>query len=144
MKKVLLSIVGTLALVLVPMASASALEAVSGHVSQAKTDVSGASVSATCKSATGSGTTGANGDYAFTLSPSGVCTSTDLITVTAQKGAASGQTTQPYGNLNLGEGINIALVNVSIPEFGAIAGVSAAVLGGAAFMIVRRKHLNQN
>ncbi len=127
------------------MASASALDAVAGHVSQGGADVSGATVTATCKTASGGPvTTKPNGDYSLTLSPSGVCTPTDKVTVSASKGAASGQTSQPYGTGTLAEGVNIALVNVSIPEFGVIAGVSAAVLGGGAFMVIRRKHLNQN
>jgi len=144
MKKLLLSIVGTLALVLIPMASASALDAVAGYVSQGSAAVGGATVTATCNTATGGATTGTNGDYKLTLSPSGVCTPTDTVTVSASKGTASGQTSQPYGTGTLAEGVNIALVNVSIPEFGVIAGVSAAILGGGAFMVIRRRQLGDH
>jgi hypothetical protein len=155
MKK-LLSIVGTLALVLVPMASISAdsapvsTDSVEGYVSQNNSPATGATVTATCNGATGSTTTYGNsgpespGDYSLTLSPSGLCTSTDTVTVVAHKGGASGQTSQPYGSLGVGN-VNIALVNVSIvPELGALTGAGAAILGGAAFMVVRRKHINQN
>jgi hypothetical protein len=142
MKKILLSIVASLGLFLLIPASTFALSAVSGHITDNNKDVSGASVNATCETATGSATSQPNGDYFITLTPNGVCTSNDNVVVTATKGPVSGQNSGPINSV--GDDLNIALINVavSLPELGIITGTGAAVLGGGAFFLIRRRSLS--
>lgn len=154
MKKLLLGVVGTLAMMAIPLASANAetittVSDVSGHVSQNGKDVDGASVDASCtvsgQTATGTDTTGPNGDYNIVLSPSGLCTANDTVVVTATKGGSSGQNSGTLDSYNTGDPnlkLNIALVNVSLPELGLATAAGAAIIGGGAFMVIRRRNLS--
>ena len=146
MKKLLLSILATIGVAVVLPVSAFAASVgtsdIAGTVTSGGKDVSGATVSVTCDGNTlTSGTTVAGG-YLVSF-PSSECPAGATATATASKGGGSGSNS---GTVNaLGTDINLAIVNVSVvPELGALTGVGAAVLGGAAFMVVRRKQLNQN
>ena len=146
MKKLLLSILATVSIAVILPVSAFAddggTSTIAGTVSGKGGPVSGASVSVTCDGNTlGSGTTVA-GAYIVNF-PSSECPAGDTASVTATKGGASGSNS---GTVNaLGADINLAIIPVSIvPELGALTGAGAAILGGAAFMVVRRKQLNQN
>jgi hypothetical protein len=139
MKRIVTTIVSALALAIIPLSGAFALTGVSGNVSNNGKDVSGASITATCKTASGTSSTQSNGDYFVVLTPDGVCKAGDTVTVNASQGAATGQSTGTFSNY--GADVNIALVNVSVPEFALITGVGAVLLGGGAFMIIRRRNL---
>jgi hypothetical protein len=68
-----------------------------------------------------------------------------MVTATDGSNSASKSEQVVGPSSNKDTQINLAVVNVSVvPELGTITGVGAAVLGGAAFMVVRRKQLNQN
>jgi hypothetical protein len=147
MKKLLLGVISTLAVMAIPLGSASALTNVSdvtGHVSINGQDVSGASVDATCKTASATGTTGSNGDYNVVLSPSDVCGPNDVVTVVATKGSASGQSSAKLSNYYADDNVslNVALVNVSLPEMGILTAAGAGIIGAGAFMVIRRRNLS--
>jgi hypothetical protein len=145
MKKLLLSILATVSLAVILPVSAFAeggQSDIAGTVTSKGNPVSGASVSVTCDGHTLTSGTTVAGAYLVQF-PASDCPAGDTANVTATKSGASGSNS---GTVNaLGADINLAIVNVSIvPELGALTGVGAAVLGGAAFMAVRRKQLKQN
>ncbi len=152
MKKSLLSILATLSIAVILPAAAFAdnTSTISGTITNASNSpLSGASVTVICaghQSLTTSGAPLAAGDYSVTF-PTSKCPPGHTVSVSAtfdgKTGTNSGTLTSSNQDLN----INVATVNVQIdivPELGAITGASAAVLGGAAFMVIRHKHLKQN
>ncbi|HTB48988.1 MAG TPA: hypothetical protein VK712_02805 [Verrucomicrobiae bacterium] len=145
MKKLLLSILATVGIAVILPVSAFAeggTSDIAGTVTSKGNPVSGASVSVLCDGHTLTSGTTVAGAYIVQF-PGSDCPAGSTATVTATKGGGSGSNS---GTVNgLGADINLAIVNVSVvPEFGAVAGAGAALLGGGAFMIVRRKQLNQN
>lgn len=148
MKKLLLSILATVGMAIVMPLSASAATSgvsdVAGTITNAGNPVAGASVSVTCGSTTLTSPTTVAGAY-FVQFSSTDCPAGSTAHVTATKGGSSGSSSGTVNNLvSEPTVINLAIVNVSVPEFGIVAGTGAALVGGAAFMIVRRQQLNQN
>ena len=146
MKKLLLSILATVGIVVILPVSAFAegvgVSDIAGTITEGGSPVSGASVTVVCDGNTLTSGTTVAGAY-FVSFPNSECPTGDTASVTATKDGASGSNSGTVNGLTTD--ISLAIVNVSIvPELGAITGGAAAVLGGAAFMVVRRKHLNQN
>ena len=114
---------------------------VAGTVTSNGSPVSGASVSVNCNgNILTSGTTAAGG-YIVQF-PASECPDGSTAHVTASKGGGSGSKSGTVNGLTAD--INLAIINVSIPEFGVIAGVSAAILGSGAFLAMRRRQLHQS
>jgi len=143
-KKVIATIATSLGMVvLLPAATfaASAKTDISGVVTNNGHTVAGAKVTVVCDNHSKKDTTDANGSYLVQF-PAANCPDGSKATVVATKGGLGGvnsknvtaQTTK----------LNVAIVNVSLPEFGVVAGIGAAVVGGGAVVAIRRKQLGQN
>src|ERR1700689_3071367 len=145
MKKRISLFIATLAtLVALPASAlAASTSAIAGTVTSNGNPVSGASVSVTCNGHTLTSGTTVAGAYLVRFSPATNCPAGSTAHVTATKGGHSGSKSGTVNNL--GADINLAIVNVSnVPEFGMAAGISAAILGGGAFMVVRRRQLSEH
>jgi hypothetical protein len=127
------------ALLVVGMVSAAGPALVTGTVTDGSSvPVSGATVSITCMSESATTSTDVSGNYIAQLNnPS--CIAGSIAYVTATK---DGQTGHNSGAVcAIGEegcDINVAFVDVQIPEFGLIA-ASVAVVGALGIFIYRRK-----
>ena len=99
--------------------------------------VVGADVDVTCNDVTESAVTNALGDY-YVEFDEGVCYFEDPVSATATKGEASGS---EDGVMCDAEEcfIPIAIVDITIPEFGLIAG-AVALVGALGIFIYRRKN----
>jgi hypothetical protein len=145
MKKLLVSILATVGIALMlPAATfaASATTDVTGTVTNNGVGVSGAKVEVICGSNDKKTTTGTGGAYLVTFKAAN-CPDGSKATVTATVGKKAGVNTgkvKQDGSVYL----NVAVVNVSLPEFGVITGIGAALVGGAAFLVIRRRQLGQN
>jgi hypothetical protein len=147
MKKLLLSILATVGIAVILPVSAFAdggTSTIAGTVTSNGSPVVGANVSVACDGHTLTSGTTLGGGYIVTFSSSD-CPAGAIATVTANKGGGTDSKTGKVDNLSKSPTvINLAIINVSVPELGALTAAGAAVLGGAAFMMIRRKHLNQN
>jgi hypothetical protein len=101
--------------------------------------VNGASVDVTCNSITKSTVTGSDGLYLVTFAKADCGFNTPVHVVASfdeQTGENNGLT---CANVDICEGIPVALVDISIPEFSVIAG-SVALVGALGIFIYRRKN----
>lgn len=153
MKKLLMSILVSVGLLVVlPMSAMAANPGsctpvgdtactyVAGTITSGGSPVTGASVTVVCNTNTLTATTTAGGGYIVEY-PASQCASGSTANVSASKGGKSGSNS---GTVN-GEtaNINLAIVNVSlVPELGIITGISAAVIGSGAFLVIRRRQLS--
>jgi hypothetical protein len=154
MKKLLLSILATVSIAAILPVSAFAASlppppysGVDGVITDSHNNpINGASVIVTCDGNSLDYTTSSSNPGFYIVDfPASSCPTGSTVNVSATKGGASGfshkkilSTTDPIT-------INAVIVNVSIlPELGALTGAAAAILGAAAFMVIRRKQLNQN
>jgi hypothetical protein len=147
-KKILLAMAVMFSLVLLPAGVASANSSsteVSGKVTLNHHRVRHAEVTVTCNGHSRTTTTDWQGNYSVKFW-SGQCNQGDTITVTASKGSASGENTYvkrrprqrcDYGSIY----INVALEDVSVPEFGPAEVITAALVAGGTFFMVRRRSL---
>jgi hypothetical protein len=143
-KKVLLSVAATLSVAVLIPASSFALSPktdVTGTVYYNGHTVAGALVTVICDSNVKHDTTDANGVYLVQYSAT-ACPEGATATVVATKGKKGGTSDTVIKSTT--DKLNVNLVNVDLPEFGVVAGFGAAVLGGAAFLVIRRKQLGQN
>jgi hypothetical protein len=133
---------GVLAIVLPATAlAAPATTDVSGVVTDNGKPVAGAHVTVVCDNNAKHTTTDGSGSYLVTY-PIAKCANNTKATAVATKGGLGGVNS---GNVNqINTKLNIAIVNVSLPEFGVIAGFAAAIIGGGAFLVIRRRQLGAN
>lgn len=140
-KKAIVSAVATLGLTLAlpVMAAAADPTVVSGVVTDnVGNPVQGATVSVVCNGNTLTDTTDASGAYAVFFNPN-KCPAGKTAQVVASKGSKNGANS---GVVTGHTSINVAVLNVKItaaPELGLIATFGAAILGGGAFLMVRRR-----
>jgi hypothetical protein len=142
MKKVVLGLlVAVFASVGITSTSVSAAPpqtSITGVVTEAQVAVPGASVTVLCSGHTETDTTNAQGAYLVNY-PSADCPFGSTVKVTAQKdgksGVASGTVEGKTTKLNL------AIVNVEIPEYGLIGALMAGGMG-AGFIAYRRRQQN--
>jgi hypothetical protein len=143
MKRILLSIASALAaLILIPaIASASpGTTEVSGVISFNGTHVGkGILVTVNCKGNILTDKTNKSGTYLVTFTKQ-QCPKNSNVTVTAtvngDTGSSTGKAKKDTNKLN------VAIVNVDVPEFGLITAGAATLIGGAAFMVVRRRQIS--
>jgi hypothetical protein len=142
---VLLSVLASIGIVLLIPASSfasSSVTDVTGTVTSNGSPVKGATVTVVCDSNQKTTTTASNGSYRVQYSYK-KCTDGSKATVMATKGSKGG-TNSGIVNQDGSAALNVAIVNVSlVPEFGIVTGVSAAILGGATFLVIRRRELGQ-
>ena len=120
-------------------ATVGPISAVGGTVYQADkvTTVSGAAVDVTCNGVTESTSTNLVGDYYVTFAP-GVCYYNDPVSVNAVKDGAKGSN----DGVMCSAGkciIPITVIDVTIPEFGVMAG-AVALIGALGIFVYRRKN----
>ena len=148
MKKKIATIVSALSLLVafaVPsIASAApapavtgAKTSVSGVITNDNKPVKGAHVTVVCNNYARSTKTNNAGQYSVTFAK-GQCPVGDTVTVVASKSGKGGVNTTKVttGTTKL----NVAIVNVALPELGLVTGAGAAVVSGAGFLVVRRKY----
>jgi hypothetical protein len=141
-KKLLSALVSGFALaVLVPASSfaAGSQTDINGTVTKGGSPVKHAVVQVTCLSNTKQAQTDATGAYrvAFTAKK---CPAGSTVSVSASKsGVGSGSNSGTVSPDNT-DRLNVGIVDVNIvPEFGLITAGAATIIGGAAFMAVRRR-----
>jgi hypothetical protein len=142
MRKAFLILASLLTLVAVTPATASAATdalaqktTVTGFITNNGKAVKNAGVTVICNNNALYATTDKTGLYSVTFKK-GKCPVGATANVTAAKNKLGGvsQTKVIAGTAKL----NVAIVNVAVPEFGLITGVTAAVLGGGALLYARR------
>jgi hypothetical protein len=109
---------------------------VSGVVTDGGNPVQNANVTVKCGATTLTDTTDASGTYLVSFTAA-QCPPGSIVTVTATKGSKTGSKQGKI--IGLTTKLNIGLVNVSIPEFGAIGGILALGLGAGVIMYARRR-----
>jgi hypothetical protein len=139
MKKFLFSLLAAGVVLVVPVA-ASAQSVVAGKVTHNGTPVNGANVTAVCNTNSKDAYTNQNGDYAVEFAVN-ECPDGETATVVASKngmgGTGNGQVDGVTATLN------IAIVNVAVPEFGVIAGIVGSIGAAGAFLVIRRRQSTQ-
>ncbi len=142
MKKVVATILAAIGMIVLLPASTFALSPktdVTGTVTNNGSPVSGAHVIVICHNNKKSTTTDASGSYLVQYN-AGKCPAGSTVFVTATKGKKGGDSTGTASSVTTH--LNVALVNVSLPEFGLITGVGATIIGGGAFLVMRRRQLS--
>lgn len=143
-KRILLFIATVLSVVAIPVATfaVSPTTDVTGVVTHNSAAVQGANVTVTCNGHNGNDTTDSTGTYLVVFSATD-CPHGETASVTAQKGGLSGSNSGPVNGVT--NKLNVAVVDVSVvPEYGMIGLTGAAVIGGGAFLAVRRRQLGNN
>lgn len=139
MKKLVL---GVLAAVLMSVGTSAGVSAtlpktdITGVVTDNHVAVAGATVTATCQGNTGVDTTDAHGSYLIVFDAP-QCPFGSIVKVTAQKGGKSGTSSGPVHGITTK--LNLAIVNVSIPEYGVIGTIAAAGIGMGLIAYSRRR-----
>lgn len=113
---------------------------VTGVITESQVAVAGATVTVLCRGNTQTDTTDANGSYLVTYA-SGDCPFGSTVKVTAQKDGKSGVASGTVQGITTK--LNLAIVNVSIPEYGLIAGILAGTAGIGLIVYSRRRQLNE-
>jgi len=113
---------------------------VTGVITENQMVVSGASVSVLCNGHTETDTTNAQGSY-LVMYPSGDCPFGSTVKVTAQKGGKSGVASGTVQGITTK--LNLAIVNVSIPEYGLAGGIVAGSAGIGLIAYSRRRQTNK-
>ena len=150
MKKAVISVLATVSLI--AMLPATALAApqpskptqtiITGTVTDNGKDVKGAKITVVCNNHSRTAKTDANGEYSVTY-PVSQCNDNTKATVVATKaglGGVNSGTPSTYSNGKTE--IDVAIVNVSLPEFGIATGFVASTAGAGAFMVMRRRQFS--
>jgi len=146
-KKILLAMAAIGAMVLIPATAMAATTVpgttyIAGTITQSnhKTPIIGATVVVTCNSSALDSTTTAAGGYIVQFT-SDQCPTGSTAGVAASKGPLGGSNSGTVDSLTTD--INLALVNVSfVPELGLVTGIGATIIGGGAFLAIRRRELS--
>lgn len=139
MKKIL---VGALAAILVSVGASASVSAapaktdVTGVVTDNHVAVAGASVTVLCQGNTETDTTDAQGAYLVTYL-SHQCPFGSTVKVTAQKGGKSGVSSGTVRGITTK--LNLAIVNVPIPEYGLLGTIAAGGIGLGMIAYSRRR-----
>jgi hypothetical protein len=122
-----------------PMTS-NAKTDVSGVITNNGKAVKGAHVTVVCNNYARSTTTGNGGTYSVTFAK-GQCPVGSTVTVVASKGGKGGVSNTKISSFSVN--LNVAIVNVQLPELGLVTGAGATVAAGAGFLVIRRKYAAQ-
>jgi hypothetical protein len=109
---------------------------VTGVVTENHVPVAGATVKVTCKGHMEMDTTDANGSYLVTY-PAGDCPFGVTVKVVAEKDGKSGVASGTVRGVTTK--LNLAIVDVSVPEFGAFGAVAAGGMGIGTIAYMRRR-----
>jgi len=109
---------------------------VAGKVTNNGQAVNSADVTVVCNTHSQNAVTNAQGDYGVTYDPAD-CPNGKIATVVASKTGMGGTNSGKVDGVSTN--LNIAIVNVSIPEFGVIAGFASVAMAGGLFIFMRRR-----
>ena len=137
----LAAVVASAGLVTTSVGATPATSVVTGVITDNSVAVAGASVTVLCNGNTETDTTNAQGSYLVTY-PSGDCVFGSTVKVTAVKGGHSGVATGTVQGITTK--LNLAIVNVSIPEYGLIGAGIAGSLGIGLIAYSRRRQLSDS
>jgi hypothetical protein len=143
MKKILIGLFVAALVTLGTAGSALAAPAktdVTGVVTENHVPVVGASVTVLCNGHTETDTTDAQGSYLVTYLVAD-CPFGSTVKVTAHKGSKSGVASNTVRGITTK--LNLAIVNVSIPEYGAIGALIAGGTGIGVIAYMRRRQNQQ-
>jgi hypothetical protein len=122
-----------------PVCTTAETTFVSGVISDGNGPVSGADVTVTCNGNVETATSDANGGYSVQYTGE-ECPYNSALTVEANGATSSdatwSRTTNQYGCLEVI--INVACVDITVPEFGAVVGVLTVLGALGTFLVVRR------
>lgn len=122
---------------LVSSANATAPQSdITGVITENQTAVADATVTVLCNGNSQTDTTDAFGSYLVTF-PAGDCPFGTTVKVSAQKGTKSGVASGTVQGITTK--LNLAIVNVSIPEYGMIGGIMAGGAGIGMIAFARRR-----
>ena len=142
-KRIALFITTVFAVVALPVSTfaAAATTDVTGTVTSNGHGVKGAKVTVVCDHHAKTDTTDASGAYLVVFKakdcPAG--SHVDVVAKKKKQGGYNSGTATPVDTK-----LNVAMVNVSLPEFGLIGLTGAAIIGGGAFMVMRRRQLSDH
>ncbi len=140
-KKLSLMVATVLAVLLVPATSFanSSTTRVTGVIDFNGVHVGkGVKVTVTCDGHVRTDKTNKHGVYSVKFEKK--CGKNDTITVTATVNGITGTSTGKSHKDNCR--LNVAIINVSVPEYGLIGLSGATIIGGGAFMVIRRRQLS--
>lgn len=112
---------------------------VTGVVTEKHVPVANATVKVTCNGNTQWDTTDAHGSY-LVMFPAGDCPFGSTVKVVAEKNGKSGVASGTVRGITTK--LNLAIVNVDIPEFGAFGAAAAGGLGIGTLAYMRRRQKN--
>lgn len=113
---------------------------VTGVITENQVAVASASVTVLCNGHTLTDTTDAYGSYLVTF-PAEDCPFGSTVKVSAQKDSKSGVASGTVQGITTK--LNLAIVNVSIPEYGLIGAIFAAATGIGMITYMRRRQVNE-
>lgn len=138
---ILVAVVASVGFASTSVGATPATSVVTGVITDNSVAVSGASVSVLCNGNTETDTTNAQGAY-LVMYPSADCVFGSTVKVTATKGGHSGVATGTVQGITTK--LNLAIVNVSIPEYGLIGAGLAGGLGIGLLAYSRRRQLGNS
>ena len=145
MKRLIGSVLGIVGLVVFLMPgtalAASGLTDVSGVVTNNGQPITGAHVTVVCNNNNLTDNTDTTGTYVVQFTDT-ECPAGAKVTVVATDGSLGG-TNSGVANA-LTTRLNVSIINVALPEFGVVTGIGAAIVGGGALMVIRRRHLSEH
>lgn len=135
-----------LSLLVIPMLASAApvnppRTEVTGYVTDATNSnapLAGANVSVSCNSNSGSDVSDVDGAYLVSFLAAN-CPLGSTITVSAVKDSMSGTSTGTASKVTTK--LNVAVIDVSVPEIGTIAAISALAVAGGAMVYSRRRQM---
>lgn len=131
-----------LILLLLPMIASAAPSPsrteVTGYVTENGSGVADASVTVSCNSKTGSDASDVDGAYLVSFLAAD-CPLGSNITVSAVKDSMSGTSTGTASKVTTK--LNVAVIDIAVPEIGTIAAISALAVGGGAMVYSRRRQM---
>lgn len=142
MKRRILAALTVMALAVIGLAPAKVFAAtppqtdVTGVITEGGNPVVGADVTVVCGGVTETDTSNAQGAY-LVIFTTADCPFGSTVKVTAKKGTKMGSASNTVRGITTK--LNVAVVNVSIPEFGLIASLTASAAGIGAIVYTRRR-----
>lgn len=142
MKKLLLAIISVLVLTIVPYATASAdsnYVEVSGVITNNQQIVRNAKVVVTCDGHSQTVSSNHFGDYSAYFAAHN-CTKGSIVTVSADKGSASGEGMGTVSNTCVHVYVNVPLMTANLPELTIPTAIAALSLTITGYFLIRRKY----
>ena len=145
-KKLIMAFLATIGIAIAMPIAAMAAPAqtdVTGTVTNSGHPVAGAHVTVTCNGHSRNTITDSKGAYLVIFSQLQCPTGKTATASATKKHVGSGSNT---GSVNSAgnDKLNIAIINIALPEFALLTGIGAAIAGGGAFLAIRRRELNGN